>query len=141
MRIVVGYVLLGVASLAIAGPAVSKDVPAGRYLFRVVEQSAPHRDSLLALVKGRRDVPNWVRNMMSRPGYVAMGSTAETLNGKAMERFMACEAHNCGASQIFVLFSADGKHAVMRIVDAEKGELFLGDPTEAEMALLTEASQ
>lgn len=129
-------ILLATALLFPSVPVRAEDAHSGRYLFRVVEASQQHRDSLQALVKGRPGIPNWVRNMISRPGYVAMASTAETVGGRPIERFMACEAHNCGASQVFVLFSPDGKHVVMRISDGDKGEMYLGDPDEAEKTLL-----
>lgn len=129
--------LIFIATVVIfATSAQAQDNLSGRFLFRVVEQSEVYADTLSALIKGRGDIPNWVRNMVSRGGYVAMGSSRETVGGKPMERFMACQAGHCPDSQLHVLFSADGKHAVMRVVDKDKGEVFLGDPSDAEKAAL-----
>lgn len=53
-----------------------------------------------------------------------------------MELFSVCQPHNCSDSQVKALFSADGKKVYLRVRDTKTGELFLGDPGEAEKAPL-----
>lgn len=129
---------LAVLSCAIAG-AVGAEEGSQRFLSRVIAQSEPHRNALSALVKGRRDIPIWVRSMVSRDNYVALGSRAVEVGGRPMELFPACQAGNCPASAITVLFSPDGKRVVMRIDDAKDGEVLLGEPSAEEKKALTPA--
>nr|WP_284739540.1 Ivy family c-type lysozyme inhibitor [Rhizobium sp. CG5] len=108
----------------------------GNFLADVIATSEPHRDSLTALLKGRRGLPSWVRNMVSQPRYVALASERFDIAGQAMQRFRACQPGRCEASRIWVLYSADGKRAVARVVDEGLGETLFGDPSVAELAAL-----
>ncbi|MBR0556654.1 hypothetical protein J5J10_13290 [Ciceribacter sp. L1K23] len=124
------------AALLCASPQPVLSGESGRFLPRVVAESEMHRESLSALVKGRRDIPIWVRSMISRDTYVALASEAIEVDGKPMELFRACEPRNCPVSEIRVLFSPDGKRAVMMSRDVDRGVTLLGDPSPAERVRL-----
>jgi hypothetical protein len=108
----------------------------GQFLAQTVQTSKPHRDALTALVRGKQGVPPWVLNMVSRNDYVGLASVEIPVDGKPMQLFYACEPKRCTQSAIRVLFSADGKHVVMRLNDDRLGEVFLGKPSDAEKAAL-----
>ncbi|HBF29703.1 Ivy family c-type lysozyme inhibitor [Rhizobium sp.] len=108
----------------------------GQFLAQTVQTSKPHRDALSALVRGKQGVPPWVLNMVNKSDYVGLASVQMPVDGKPMQLFYACEAKRCNQSAIRVLFSAGGKHVVMRINDDRLGEKFLGTPSEAERAAL-----
>lgn len=129
-------ILLFLALIPFASAIAQQDL-SGRFLFRVVAESETHRAALAKLVRGRGGIPNWVRNMISRDNYVALASEAVEVAGTPMELFRACQPKNCPDSEIRVLFSADGKRVVMLIRDTKAGEQLLGEPSEAEQAVLT----
>ncbi|MFC3163625.1 Ivy family c-type lysozyme inhibitor [Ciceribacter thiooxidans] len=104
----------------------------GNFLPQVIAASAPHREALETLLRGRRGLPPWIRAMVSRPKYVALASKRVTVDGKAMQLFSACEAGRCAESRLRALFSADGKRVTVYIRDARQGHLVFGDPTPAE---------
>lgn len=87
-------------------------------------------------MRGKQGVPPWVLNMVNRSDYVGLASVEMPVDGKPMQLFYACEPKRCNQSAIRVLFSADGKHVVMRVNDERMGEVFLGKPTDAEKAAL-----
>ena len=125
------------AALSFALPAAAAETaPSGRFLAQVISTSKPHRETVSGLLKGRRGLPSWVRNMVSRGDYVAAASQALVVDGKSRELFSVCQPKNCAGSQFKVLFSADGRTAVVRIVDAKLGEQFLGDPDASEKAVM-----
>ncbi|WP_454287876.1 Ivy family c-type lysozyme inhibitor [Rhizobium arsenicireducens] len=108
----------------------------GNFLPAVIATSEPHRETLIGLIRGKRGLPAWVRSMVSRDRYVALASKKVEVEGRPMQLFSACQPGNCAESAIRVLFSVDGKRAVMRIVDNKLKTLVLGEPTLAEAALL-----
>ena len=113
----------------------------GRYLPQVVASSKAHRDALEKLIKGKPGIPNWVRNMITRDRYVALASVLLPVDGKPRERFDACEPKNCSGSRIVILYSPDGKYAVMAISDEKRGEILLGSPDAAERQILVAPPQ
>lgn len=112
------------------------DTLSGNYLFEVISRSEPHRETLAGLLHGQRGLPTWVRNMVSRGNYVASASQQVVIGDKPMELFSVCQPHNCMDSQVKALFSSDGKKAYLRVHDTKLGELFLGEPDEAQKAPL-----
>lgn len=124
-----------VLACMIAVPAFAEKL-SGQFLALTVQTSKPHSDSLKALVRGRQGVPPWVLNIINRDDYVGLASVEMPVEGKPMQLFYACEAKRCGQSVIRVLFSADGKHVVMRVNDDRLGEVFLGKPSDGEKAAL-----
>ncbi|UJW76395.1 Ivy family c-type lysozyme inhibitor [Rhizobium sp. SL42] len=108
----------------------------GNFLPAVIASSAPHRESLVALIKGKQGLPSWVRNMVRQPRYVALASKQVEVAGKPMQVFEACEAKRCEESRIRVLYSADGKRAVLRASDVKLGEKIFGQPSSGEMRAL-----
>ncbi|WP_244618638.1 Ivy family c-type lysozyme inhibitor [Rhizobium sp. 18065] len=109
---------------------------AGNFLPSVLASSAPHRDSLVALIKGKQGLPSWVRNMVRQPRYVALASQQVEVAGKPMQVFEACEAKRCEESRIRVLYSADGKRTLLRVSDVKLGEKIFGQPSAGEMRAL-----
>lgn len=137
-KTVASALLLGL-SLVLSGlSAATADQPSlsGNFLPVVVAASEPHRTALVDLIRGKPGLPAWVRNMVSRDRYVALASSRVEVGGRAMQLFAACQAGNCAESAIRVLFSEDGKRAVMRVADLKLGTVVLGDPTPAEMGVL-----
>ncbi|GEO84208.1 MULTISPECIES: Ivy family c-type lysozyme inhibitor [Alphaproteobacteria] len=108
----------------------------GNFLPAVVAGSKPHREALTGLIHGKRGLPSWVRNMVSRDRYVALASKRVEVEDKPMQLFSACQPGNCPASAVRLLYSKDGKRAVMRISDMKLGTVVLGSPTPAEAAVL-----
>jgi len=104
----------------------------GNFLPEVIASSAPHREALEKLLRGRHGLPPWIRAMVARPKYIALASKRVTVEGKAMQLFSACEAGRCAESRLRALFSADGKRVTVYIRDARQGHLVFGDPTPAE---------
>lgn len=110
----------------------------GNFLPKVLETSAAHRDSVLALVKGKPGLPFWVRALVRQPRYVARASEEIEVSGERRQKFHACEAQHCDASWLVAIFSADGKHAVLKVSDAKLGVKFFGNPTPDELAALAD---
>ncbi|MDH4439261.1 MAG: Ivy family c-type lysozyme inhibitor [Rhizobium sp.] len=110
----------------------------GNFLPKVLETSAAHRDSVVALVKGKPGLPFWVRALVRQPRYVALASEEVEISGERRQRFRACEAQHCDASWLVAIFSADGKHAVLKVSDAKLGVKFFGNPTADELVALAD---
>ncbi len=104
----------------------------GNFLPQVIATSAPHREALEKLLRGRRGLPSWIRSMVVRPKYIALASTSVAVDGKEMQLFSACEAGRCAESRLQALYSADGKRVTVYIRDTRQGHLVFGDPTPAE---------
>lgn len=128
--------ILLLATLTFPIPSIAAEPLSGNFLADVIAISKPHRDSLAALLKGRRGLPSWVRNMVSQPRYVALASERFDIAGQAMQRFRACQPGRCEDSRIWVLYSADGKRVVARVADEELGETLFGDPSVEELQAL-----
>ncbi|KQW31357.1 hypothetical protein ASE36_03620 [Rhizobium sp. Root274] len=108
----------------------------GNFLPKVLEASAAHRDSLLEMIKGKPGLPFWVRALVREPHYVALASEEVVIAGERRQKFRACEAGFCEASWLVVIFTADGKHVVLKVSDAKLGVKFFGDPTPDELVAL-----
>lgn len=108
----------------------------GNFLPAIIAGSEPHRAALIDLIRGKPGLPAWVRNMISRDRYVALASRRVEIDGKPMQLFAACQPGNCAASAIRVLYSRNGKRAVMRIADVKLGTIVLGEPGPAELDVL-----
>jgi len=124
---------------ALAGPPVATAAEpslSGNFLPAVIAGSEPHRQSLVGLIRGKPGLPAWVRNMVTRDRYVALASKRVEIGGKSMQLFAACQPGNCAASALRVLYSADGKRAVLRIADVRLGTIVLGEPKPAELDVL-----
>lgn len=131
--------------LSLLSPAAAQDnagLPdtslSGNFLPKVLETSAAHRDSVVALVKGKPGLPFWVRALVRQPRYVALASEEVEISGERRQRFRACEAQHCDASWLVAIFSADGKHAVLKVSDAKLGVKFFGNPTPDELVALAD---
>jgi hypothetical protein len=110
----------------------------GNFLPKVLETSAAHRDSLMGMIKGKPGLPFWVRALVREPRYVARASEEIAVSGERRQKFHACEAQHCEASWLVAIFSADGKHAVLKVSDAKLGVKFFGNPTPDELAALAD---
>lgn len=108
----------------------------GNYLPQVLETSKPHRASLESLIAGKPGLPYWVRSLFTQPRYVALASEKVEVAGVPMQRFYACEAKRCEASFLRILYSADGKRALLYISDDKLGLKIFGDPTPPELNFL-----
>lgn len=131
--------LLGL-SLALSGlpaaTAAAEPSLSGNFLPAIIAGSEPHREALIALIRGKPGLPAWVRNMVTRDRYVALASQRVEVKDRAMQLFAACQPGNCAASAIRVLYSEDGMRVVMRIADLKLGTVVLGEPTPDELAVL-----
>mgnify|MGYP000866527893 FL=1 len=124
------------ALLQPGGAGAAEPSLSGNFLPAIIATSEPHRESLVALIRGKPGLPPWVRNMVTRDRYVALASTRIEVDGQAMQLFQACQPGSCAASALRLLYSADGKRAVLRVADARLGTLVFGAPTPAELAVL-----
>lgn len=128
--------LLLLALLLAPIPSAAAEPLSGNFLAAVIATSEPHRDSLSALLKGRRGLPSWVRNMVSQPRYVSLASQEVRVGDRPMQLFAACDPGQCPTSALRLLFSADGTHVVARIIDGKAGTQLLGMPSAAEVVVL-----
>lgn len=110
---------------------------AGNYLPSVLATSPAHRDSLMEMIKGKPGLPFWVRALVRQPRYVALASEEVKVKDRRMQLFRACEPRTCETSWIRVLYSEDGKRALLYVSDAKLGIKIFGDPTPEELAFLT----
>ncbi len=110
---------------------------AGNYLPSVLATSPAHHDSLMEMIKGKPGLPFWVRALVRQPRYVALASEEVKVKDKRMQLFRACEPRTCESSWIRVLYSEDGKRALLYVSDAKLGIKIFGDPTPEELAFLT----
>jgi hypothetical protein len=108
----------------------------GRYLNLVLRDSPIHRATMLGLVRGKQNVPFWVRGIVSNPVYVSGASQQVEINGRSFELFSACSPKVCADSNLKLLFTADGKAAWLRILDPATGERFFGEPSPDQRLLL-----
>jgi hypothetical protein len=119
------------------GPAApAAKAQSGRYLNTVLLGSATYRQTMLVLFRGKRNVPFWVRNMISYPDYVSGISEQVEINGKSYELFSACSPKICATSNLRVLFTPDGKSGWLRTRDPATGEMFFGEPSPDQRLLL-----
>lgn len=109
---------------------------AGNYLPSVLAASPAHRDSLMEMIKGQPGLPFWVRALVRQPRYVALASEEVKVKDKRMQLFRACEPRTCESSWIRVLYSEDGKRALLYVSDAKLGIKIFGDPTPEELTFL-----
>lgn len=110
---------------------------AGNYLPSVLATSPAHRDSLMEMLKGKPGLPFWVRALVRQPRYVALASEEVAVKDRRMQLFRACEPRTCETSWIRVLYSEDGKRALLYVSDAKLGIKIFGDPTPEELTFLT----
>ena len=125
--------------MALAGPPVATAAEpslSGNFLPAVIATSEPHRQALVSLIRGKPGLPAWVRNMVNRDRYVALASRRVEVDGKSMQLFAACQPGNCAASALRLLYTEDGKRAVMRIADVTLGTIVLGEANPAELGVL-----
>ncbi len=138
MKKILGIYLLFAFSLhsVVAIAQTASTSLAGNYLPQVLATSPAHRDSLMEMIKGKPGLPFWVRALVRQPRYVALASEEVTVKDKRMQLFRACEPYKCEKSFIRVLFSEDGKRALLYISDATLGIKIFGDPTPEELTFL-----
>ncbi len=118
------------------GRAEDQPTLSGNFLPSVLASSEAHRTSLTKVIKGRQRMPVWVRSMMNNPRYVSLASEKVEVEGRPMQFFKTCEPRTCVDSEMRVLFSADGKRAVVLVRDKKRGEQFLGEPSAGEKEAL-----
>ena len=128
--------LVALGALAAEAQTASPSL-AGNYLPSVLATSPAHRDSLMEMIKGQPGLPFWVRALVRQPRYVALASEEVAVKDKRMQLFRACEPRTCEASFIRVLYSEDGKRALLYVSDAKLGIKIFGDPAPEELAFLT----
>lgn len=128
--------LMALGALAAQAQTASPSL-AGNYLPSVLATSPAHRDSLMEMIKGKPGLPFWVRALVRQPRYVALASEEVKVRDRRMQLFRACEPKTCETSWIRVLYSQDGKRALLYVSDAKLGIKIFGDPTPEELAFLT----
>jgi hypothetical protein len=127
---------MALGALAVQAQTASPSL-AGNYLPNVLATSPAHRDSLMEMIKGKPGLPFWVRALVRQPRYVALASEEVKVRDRRMQLFRACEPKTCETSWIRVLYSQDGKRALLYVSDAKLGIKIFGDPTPEELAFLT----
>lgn len=132
-----------ILSLAHATPSTAESVtsaaPAAignRALNHVVATSPEHKKALIALLRGRRDMPEWARSIVTSARYVTGVSRMVSLPEGVFELFGACDPRNCQNSHIRILFSADGSKVWARLVDPKDGQQVLGEPSADQLQAL-----
>jgi len=117
-------------------PLPTAKAQSGRYLNLVLRESATYRKTMLGLVRGKKNVPFWVRGIVSNPIYVAGASQQVEIGEKSFELFSACSPKVCADSNLRVLFAPEGQAAWLRITDPATGEIFFGEPSPDQRMLL-----
>lgn len=107
-----------------------------RALNQVVATSPEHKKALIALLRGRRDLPEWVRTLITSARYVTGVSRVVTLPEGEFELFGACDPRDCPGSHIRILFSPDGTKVWARLIDPKDGQQLLGEPSADQMRVL-----
>lgn len=115
--------------LLVPAQGLAAEAKSGRFLHEVIASSKGHEESLRQLLQGKRGLPSWVRNMISRPRYVSGASEAVIVDGRSMELFGACLAQQCSDSHLRVLFLPDAQIVGLRVADKTLGEVVLGKPS------------
>lgn len=136
-RYLIALGLLAAVSAAPLHAQTASPSLAGNYLPSVLATSPAHRDSLMEMLKGQPGLPFWVRALVRQPRYVALASEEVAVKDKRMQLFRACEPRTCETSWIRVLYSEDGKRALLYVSDAKLGIKLFGDPTPEELTFLT----
>lgn len=112
--------------------------PGNRYLNQLVATSPEHQKALVALLRGRRDLPEWARSIITNARYVTSVSRVVSLPEGEFELFGACDPRDCPNSHMRILFSIDGAKAWARLVDPKDGQQILGQPSADQLqALMT----
>lgn len=135
-RIIWLFAVLSLSAAPLRAQTASTSL-AGNYLPSVLATSPAHRDSLMEMLKGQPGLPFWVRALVRQPRYVALASEEVAVKDKRMQLFRACEPRTCETSWIRVLYSEDGKRALLYVSDAKLGIKIFGDPTPEELTFLT----
>lgn len=127
------------AASSSGAPAAPKTETArsGRFLHEVLRTSEVHRETLLRAIRTERNLPNWVRNMVSAPLYVSGASASVMIDDQQMEAFAACRAGECSDSHLRVLFTSTGKFIALRAADKMMGEIVIGSPSPQALAELS----
>lgn len=133
--------MLSPAPLALAAPTAQSTQPTSpaignRALNQVVATSPEHKKALIALLRGRRDFPEWARSIITSARYVTGVSRVVTLPDGEFELFGACDPRDCPNSHIRILFSADGTKVWARLIDPKDGQQLLGEPNADQMRVL-----
>lgn len=136
-RLLITFGVLAAMSAAPLQAQTASTSLAGNYLPSVLASSPTHRDSLMEMIKGKPGLPFWVRSLVRQPRYVALASEEVAVKDKRMQLFRACEPRTCETSWIRVLYSEDGKRALLYVSDAKLGIKIFGDPTPEELTFLT----
>lgn len=107
-----------------------------RALNHVMATSPEHKRALVALFRGRRDLPEWARSIITSARYVTGVSRMVTLPEGEFELFGACDPRNCPNSHIRILFSTDGAKVWARLIDPKDGQQVLGAPSADQLQAL-----
>lgn len=107
-----------------------------RALSHVVATSPEHKRALVALFRGRRDLPEWTRSIITSARYVTGVSRIVTLPEGEFELFGACDPRDCPGSHIRILFSKDGAKVWARLIDPKDGQQVLGAPSADQLQAL-----
>lgn len=108
----------------------------GRYLNQVMATSQHHKKSVADLLRGKRGLPTWARNLANTGQYVAGVSRMVTLPEGEFELFSACSPRQCTTSHLKLLFTPDGTKAWFWSTDPKTGDVALGMPSAAQLQLL-----
>ncbi len=114
-----------------ASPAIGN-----RALNHVVATSPEHKRALVALFRGRRDLPEWTRSIITSARYVTGVSRMVTLPEGEFELFGACDPRDCPNSHMRILFSLDGTKVWARLIDPKDGQQLLGEPSADQLRVL-----
>ncbi|MDP9838238.1 hypothetical protein J2T09_003005 [Neorhizobium huautlense] len=147
LRFLVTFLLVSAAVLSPAPLVLAESQPAqttqpstpaigNRALNHVVATSPEHKKALVALLRGRRDLPEWARSIITSARYVTGMSRVVTLPEGDFELFGACDPRNCPNSHIRILFSPDGAKVWARLIDPKDGQQLLGEPSADQMRVL-----
>jgi hypothetical protein len=122
--------------MALACSAAAADLP---YLTDRLANPT-YRATLDNLLRGKPTTA-WLRTYLATKNGVDRPGAMVSAQGKSYELYAVCEPHNCGGNFLYVLYRPGGAAAVALLTRENAIDQFFGNPSEAEKALLSQASK
>jgi len=129
-RLLLALFLLG------AAPALAEDAP---YLPELMKNPA-YRTAWANMIKGEQ-VPLWVNKFGGTFNATGSPVTSVPVAGQPYTLAWICEPHNCGDSQIYVLFAPEARQAWGLLITGGDKRSWLGKPDAAVQAAILSGVQ
>jgi len=95
------------------------------YLYQQMDKPQYHA-ALVSILAGQRLAP-WLKRYLSVQDGVDVPGHPIVVGGQVAEAYSVCQPHNCGVSEIHVIFTPGGERAWALFIDGETRQFF-GNP-------------